>query len=76
MPHIDIKCYPKHLTEKEFSDFISRLTALAVECLKASPSDVSIDYTEVSPERWKADVYDPLIAARLTHLAKRPGYSL
>ncbi len=76
MPHIDIKCYPKHLSKEEFDEFISELTDLAVRRLKAQPSDVSINYTEISAADWKAIVYDKEIAPNLQHLAKKPGYEL
>jgi 4-oxalocrotonate tautomerase len=76
MPHIDIKCYPKHLTQQEFTEFINALTDLAVKHLKAEPSDVSINYTEIAPENWKPLVYDREIRPNLPHLAKRPGYAM
>jgi 4-oxalocrotonate tautomerase len=76
MPHIDIKCYPKHLSEKQFADFISELTALATTRLNAQPSDVSINYTEIAPENWKSQVYDTDIKPNFDRLAKKPGYTL
>ena len=45
MPHINIKCYPKHLTENEMKSFITELTQLAEKHLKASENYVSISYT-------------------------------
>jgi 4-oxalocrotonate tautomerase len=76
MPHIDIKCYPKHLTPEQFKSFIDDLTALAVKDLKAQSSDVSINYTEIKPEDWKSQVYDKEIMPNYDHLAKKPGYKL
>ncbi len=76
MPHIDIKCYPKHLTEQELQTFVEELTALAVNHLHAQPSDVSINYTEIPAQEWKAAVYDKEILPNLPHLAKKPGYSM
>ncbi len=76
MPHIDIKCYPKHLTPAQFNEFISDLTALAQKHLSARESDVSINYTEIDPDKWKALVWDNEIAPNLASLAKRPGYNL
>ena len=52
MPHINIKCYPKHLSEQEFKNFITDLTQLAEKHLKAGEGDISINYTEVSSENW------------------------
>jgi 4-oxalocrotonate tautomerase len=76
MPHIDIKCYPKHLTPEQFKSFINELTALAVKDLKAQPSDVSINYTEIPAEDWKSEVYDKEIAPNMDYLAKKPGYTM
>ena len=76
MPHIDIKCYPKHLTPEEFDTFVKDLTNLAVTHLKAQPSDVSINYTEIPADEWKAEVYDKEILPNYDHLAKKPGYTM
>ncbi len=76
MPHIDIKCYPKHLTPEEFSNFIDQLTALAVRDLKARPSDISINYTEIPASEWKTEVYDKEIAPNMDRLAQKPGYTM
>jgi 4-oxalocrotonate tautomerase len=76
MPHIDIKCYPKHLSKEQFEEFISELTSLATTRLNAQPSDVSINYTEIEPDAWKSQVYDTEIKPNIAHLAKKPGYTL
>jgi 4-oxalocrotonate tautomerase len=76
MPHIDIKCYPKHLTQNQFNDFVRDLTLLAEKYLHASESDISINYTEIPAERWKAEVWDKEIAPKLHHLTKKPGYMM
>jgi 4-oxalocrotonate tautomerase len=76
MPHIDIKCYPKHLTPEEFKQFVDDLTNLAVTHLKAQPSDVSINYTEIPAADWKTEVYDKEILPNYDHLAKKPGYTM
>ncbi len=70
MPHINIKCYPKHLTENEMKSFITELTQLTEKHLKASENYVSISYTEIPAEQWKEEVYDKEI------LAKEPGYDM
>jgi 4-oxalocrotonate tautomerase len=76
MPHIDIKCYPKHLTDKQFNDFLSNLTILIENHLHAQATDISINYTEILPEDWKSKVYDNDIVPNFDHLAKKPGYTL
>jgi 4-oxalocrotonate tautomerase len=76
MPHITVTCYPKHLSDAEFSVFIQSLTQLAEKHLHASEGDVSILYTEVPEADWKQEVWDKAIAPNLGRLAKKPGYSL
>ncbi|MCP1661335.1 tautomerase family protein [Neisseria perflava] len=53
MPHINIKCYPKHLTEQQLDEFQKELSALAVKHLKAGEGDVSIAHTEIPAEEWQ-----------------------
>jgi 4-oxalocrotonate tautomerase len=74
MPHIDIKCYPKHLSETEMKSLTEDLTKLLEQHLHVGYTDVSINYTEVEPERWKADVWDKEIKPNMERLAKKPGY--
>lgn len=76
MPHINIKCYPKHLTENEMKSFITELTQLAEKHLKVSENYVSISYTEIPAEQWKEEVYDKEIRPNLGTLAKEPGYDM
>lgn len=76
MPHINIKCYPKHLTENEMKSFITELTQLTEKHLKASENYVSISYTEIPAEQWKDEVYDKEIRPNLGTLAKEPGYDM
>ncbi|UBV45349.1 tautomerase PptA (plasmid) [Deinococcus taeanensis] len=75
MPHIDIKCYPKHLTEQEQDTFVHELTALVEKHLKATDADLSVAYTEVAPEQWR-DLYDREIRPNLGTLIKKPGYEM
>jgi 4-oxalocrotonate tautomerase len=76
MPHIDIKCYPKHLTPAEFSAFIQELTQLVEKHLHAGFGDVSINYTEIDASEWKRKVWDEEILPQMAHLAKKPGYKM
>jgi 4-oxalocrotonate tautomerase len=76
MPHIDIKCCPKHLTEPQFQDFLQDLSALMQRHLHVADSDLSIRYTEIPDGAWKTDVWDPEIAPHMDRLAKKPGYRM
>ena len=75
MPHIDVKCQPKHLSEQEFADFVNDLNRLEQAHLKAADEYISIAYTEIEPEAWKT-VYDAEIKPNLNQLAKKPGYEM
>lgn len=75
MPHIDVKCQPKHLSEQEFADFVSDLNRLVQKHLKAADEYISIAYTEIEPEDWQT-VYDAEIKPNLDKLAKKPGYEM
>ena len=74
MPHINVKCYPKHLSEQEMKDFVADLTQLAGKHLKATPDYVSISYQEIPAEQWKDEVFDKEIKPNIGKLAKDPGY--
>lgn len=75
MPHISIKCYPKHLGDAQLARFSEELTALVCRHLSASDGDVSVDYREIPAEEWKT-VYDNDIRPRMDRLLKKPGYSM
>ncbi len=76
MPHIDIKCYPKHLTESEMKAFITELTQVAGKHLKSGDDSISISYKEIPAEQWKAEVFDKEIRPNIGKLAKDPGYDM
>lgn len=75
MPHISIKCYPKHLSKEQFTRFTEELTTLVEKHLSASEGDISVDYREIPAEKWK-DVYDNDIKPRMEQLLKKPGYEM
>ncbi len=76
MPHINIKCYPKHLTENEMNAFVTELTQLAEKHLKATEEYISISYTEIPADKWKDEVFDKEIRPNIGKLAKDPGYDM
>ena len=76
MPHFNVKCYPKHLTEQEMKAFVAELTQLAEKYLKAPEEYISISYQEVPAEKWKEEVFDKEIKPNLGKLAKEPGYEV
>ena len=69
MPHINVKCYPKHLTEKQMSDFVSELTQVIEKHLSATDESISISYEEIPAEQWKDQVFDKEIRPNMGTLA-------
>lgn len=76
MPHIDIKYFPKNLTDNEKIALSDEICHVLKKHLGVSDNSLSVAMTEVSPERWKQDVYEPLIKPALVQLIKKPGYQL
>ena len=76
MPHINVKCYPKHLSEQQMKDFISDLTNVTQKHLNASEDSISISYEEIPAEQWKNEVFDKEIKPNIGKLAKDPGYDM
>ena len=76
MPHINVKCYPKHLSEQQMKDFIADLTNLTQKHLGASEDSISISYEEIPAEQWKNEVFDKEIKPNIGRLAKDPGYDM
>ena len=76
MPHINIKCYPKHLTAGEMKDFVQDLTQLVGKHLKSTEDSISISYNEIPAEKWKEEVFDKEIRPYVGKLAKDPNYDM
>lgn len=76
MPHINVKCYPKHLSEQQMKDFIADLTSLTQKHLNATDESISISYEEIPAEQWKDKVFDKEIKPNKGKLAKEPGYDM
>ncbi|TCP90090.1 4-oxalocrotonate tautomerase [Cricetibacter osteomyelitidis] len=76
MPHINIKCYPKGLSEQELQAFADELTALASERLNTPKEYITIAYTEIPAEEWKEKVFDAEIQPNRTALLRQPEYEM
>ncbi len=76
MPQINVKCYPKHLSEQQMKDFIADLTNVTQKHLNASEDSISISYEEIPAEQWKNEVFDKEIKPNIGKLAKDPGYDM
>ncbi|KHS65701.1 Tautomerase PptA [Pectobacterium brasiliense] len=75
MPHIDVKHFPRNLSEEEKKAVAEDLAAVLKKHFGSSDESLSVALNEIQPERWKDDVYDPFIKPKLDTLPKKPGYS-
>ncbi|WP_314417428.1 tautomerase PptA [Pseudescherichia vulneris] len=76
MPHIDIKCFPRDLTDEQKTALADDITAAIVRHLNSKDESVSVALSQVQPENWKAQVWDTEIAPQMEVLIKKPGYSM
>ncbi|MBP2200023.1 MULTISPECIES: tautomerase PptA [Pantoea] len=74
MPHVDIKCLPRNLTEQQLAALADDITAALVKHLGTTDDAVSVALNEIPSEKWKGDVYDTIIKPHLAELIKKPGY--
>lgn len=75
MPHIDIKSFPHDLNADETQALAADITEVIIRHLKSKNRSVSVAWTQVPPEEWKA-VWDSQIGPYLDELIKKPGYSM
>lgn len=76
MPHVDIKYFPRELTEEQRQAFADDLAEVVIKHLASKPASVSVALQEVQPDDWKAQVWDTEIAPRMETLARKPGYQM
>ncbi|ELY6223347.1 tautomerase PptA [Cronobacter muytjensii] len=76
MPHIDVKFFPRDLSEPQQQALAEALTQVIVKHLQSKESAVSVALNEVQPEQWKETVWDKEIAPHLDTLARKPGYEM
>ena len=75
MPHVDIKCFPRSLTDEQKTALAADITEVIIRHLQSKDSSVSVALNEIEPEAWKA-VWDTEIAPQMASLIKKPGYSM
>ncbi|WP_313667568.1 tautomerase PptA [Atlantibacter sp.] len=76
MPHVDIKFFPRDLTEAQRQAFAEDIANVVIKHLDSKTASVSVALEQVQPDNWKAQVWDTEIAPNLDTLAKKPGYSM
>ncbi|MCX8992452.1 tautomerase PptA [Citrobacter portucalensis] len=75
MPHVDIKCFPRSLTDEQITALAADITEVIIRHLQSKDSSVSVALNEVEPEAWQA-VWDKEIVPQMARLIKKPGYSM
>ncbi|WP_370616401.1 tautomerase PptA [Citrobacter portucalensis] len=75
MPHVDIKCFPRALTDEQKTALAADITEVIIRHLQSKDSSVSVALNEVEPEVWQG-VWDAEIAPQMARLIKKPGYSM
>lgn len=75
MPHVDIKCFTRDLTDEQKSALAEDITEVIIRHLQSKDSSVSIALNEIEPDAWQA-VWDAEIAPKMDALIKKPGYSM
>lgn len=76
MPHVDIKCYPRELSEAQKQAIADDIAQTLMRHLPGSTErTISVALNMVQPEEWKSQVWDKEIAPQLDSLIKKPGYS-
>ncbi|WP_105663759.1 tautomerase PptA [Cronobacter dublinensis] len=76
MPHIDVKFFPRELSDTQKQALADELTQVIVKHLQSKESSVSVALNEVQPAQWKGEVWDKEIAPFLDTLARKPGYEM
>jgi len=76
MPHINIKAYPKNLTEQELQTFADELTTFMSKKLSTPKEYITISYAEIPVEEWKEKVFDAEIMPNLNTLLRKPHYNM
>lgn len=75
MPHIDIKCFPRALTNEQKTALAADITDVIIRHLQSKDSSVRVALNEIEPDAWQA-VWDAEIVPQMDTLIKKPGYSM
>ena len=76
MPHIEIKCFPRDLSDEQKAALSAEITDVIIRHLDSKESAISISLQPVAPEAWKNQVWDTDISPHMAQLIKKPGYTL
>ncbi|RLU80642.1 4-oxalocrotonate tautomerase [Streptomyces griseocarneus] len=74
MPHVDVRHFPKELTENQKAVLAAEVTAAVQKAFGCDPGVVSIALEPVAEADWNERVYGPAIEGRKDLLIKTPNY--
>ncbi|MDI2030402.1 tautomerase PptA [Saccharopolyspora sp. TS4A08] len=74
MPHVNVKFFPKEVSEEQKRGLAESITAALIEHLGTRDGAVSISLEPVEKDVWNDTVVQPEIAGRPDLLIKRPDY--
>ncbi|PJR58258.1 tautomerase PptA [Raoultella sp. T31] len=75
MPHVDIKCFPRDLSDEQKNALAADITEVLIRHLNSKDGAVSVALTLVEQSDWQK-VWDSEIAPQMAQLIKKPGYSM
>ena len=76
MPHVNIKSFPRDFNDEQKAALAEAITQVIVSHFDSKESSVSVAYSQVQPDDWKAQVWDTQIGPQMDELIKKPGYSM
>lgn len=76
MPHIEIKCFPRELTEEQKQAITTEMCDVLKKHFGSKDESLSVALQMVEQAQWKAEVWDTQIAPHMEQLLKKPGYQL
>ena len=75
MPHVDIKCFPRELSDDQKTALAADITEVLIRHLSTKDRSVSVALNQVQESDWQ-QVWDNEIAPQMDTLIKKPGYSM
>lgn len=74
MPHVNIRHFPRSLSEAQQSELVAAVTTAVTNAFGCGEGAVSIALEPVEEEAWHEQVYIPEVVDRKDLLCKTPNY--
>ncbi|MFV0262586.1 MAG: tautomerase PptA [Kluyvera sp.] len=75
MPHVDIKCFPRELSDEQKTALAADITEVLIRHLNTKDRSVSVALNQVQESDWQ-QVWESEIAPQMDKLIKKSGYSM